>query len=73
MKISYRKLGIRAGILSSVICLIAGIWVLVNVGFEGSSDGAVYTGIGIYFVGKAFFVGPMLIITTLQMTTPKEN
>jgi hypothetical protein len=63
---------IKSGILAFVICLIAGMYILINVGFD-DSDGALYTGIGLYFIGKAVFVGPMLIITTLHMTTPKEN
>ena len=72
MENKLRRIGLTSGILSFVICLIAGMYILINVGFDGK-DSAVYTGIGLYFIGKAFFVGPMLIITTLQMTTPKES
>ena len=57
--------GILSGVLSFVICLIAGIWILQKTGFDMNDD-AVSTGIGLYFIGKAFFVGPMLIITTLR-------
>lgn len=61
-----RKFGIICAVLSFVICLVAGIWILVNVGFD-TNDDAVWSGIGLYFVGKAFFVGPMLVIKTLRI------
>jgi hypothetical protein len=57
--------GILSGVLSFAICLVAGIWILQKTGFDMKDD-AVSTGIGLYFIGKAFFVGPMLIITTLS-------
>lgn len=57
--------GILAGVITFVICLIAGIWILQKTGFD-TGDDAVSTGIGLYFIGKAFFVGPMLIITSLK-------
>ena len=60
-----RKFGITAAVLSFIICLVAGIWILANIGFQTNSD-ATWSGIGLYFVGKAFFVGPMLLITTLR-------
>jgi len=60
-----RKLGVISAVLSFVICLAAGIWILANVDFITGSD-SVWSGIGLYFVGKAFFVGPMLLITTLR-------
>ncbi len=56
------KLGMIAGIAAFVLCLAGGLWLLT---FEGAWDrqdpfGA---GLGLYFVGKAFFVGPMLYLT----------
>lgn len=57
--------GITAGVITFVVCLIAGIWILQRSGFD-TGDDALSTGIGLYFIGKAFFVGPMLIITTLN-------
>ena len=50
---------IAAG-LSFDFCLVGGIWILTKTGFGKSGDDAVWAGIGLYFVGKAFFVGPML-------------
>jgi len=55
-----RKLGVTSAVVSFVICLAAGIWIL------GSTPESEWGGVGLYFIGKAFFVGPMLIITTLR-------
>ena len=60
-----RNFGLITGILSSVICLIAGIWLVSETGFRDHDD-ILYLCIGIYFIGKAFFVGPMLIISSLK-------
>jgi len=57
-----RKLCITGAVLSSILCLAAGLWVLINVGFKGGEN-ALWTGIGLYFIGKAFFVGPLLLAT----------
>lgn len=58
-----RNFGVIFSIISFVICLFAGIWILTETGFDHGND-AISTAIGLYFVGKAFFVGPMLYITT---------
>jgi len=60
-----RAFGIIAAALAFAICLTAGIWILAEVGFD-TGDGAVSTGIGLYFVGKAIFVGTLTIVTTLH-------
>jgi len=49
-----------AAVLSFLFCLLGGLWLLCNV--KDKSD-AVGIGLGLYFVGKAFFVGPMLWLT----------
>ncbi len=59
-----KVMGVVCGIIASIVCLAAGIWILRYTGFK--KDDVLATGIGIYFVGKAFFVGPMLIITALR-------
>ena len=55
-----------AAIIASLFCLVGGLWILCQAGFR-SGDDAVWTGIGLYFVGKAFFVGPMLLIAAEQL------
>ena len=58
-----KNFGVVSGVIASVLCLAAGVWVLSEVGFDHGDD-AVWTAIGIYFVRKAFFVGPMLILAS---------
>ena len=53
-----KLLGPYSAILAFVLCLAAGLWLLIFSGFDTSDP--IATGIGLYFVGKAFFVGPML-------------
>jgi len=45
-------------VLSFTLCLLGGLWILAKCSL--SKDDALSLGIGLYFVGKAFFVGPML-------------
>jgi hypothetical protein len=59
------KIGIVSAILAFFICLAGGIWILINAGFQTGSE-AIWSGIGLYCIGKAFFVGPMLLITALR-------
>jgi hypothetical protein len=53
-----------ASALAFCACLAGGLVVLIAVGI--SKKDAWGAGIGLYFIGKAFFVGPMLLITALQ-------
>jgi hypothetical protein len=46
---------------SFAFCLLGGLWILSRSNFS-SKDDALGTAIGFYFVGKAFFVGPMLLL-----------
>lgn len=55
-----------AAIAAFLFCLAAGLWILHNVGIQSRSD-AVWTALGLYFVGKAFFVGPMLLVAAEQL------
>jgi hypothetical protein len=52
--------------ISFSFCLAAGIWILAKVGFDFDSD-ALSTAIGLYFVGKAFFVGPALLVAACRL------
>ena len=60
-------LGKVFGVVSFVLCLAGGVWILANVGFDTNGDDAVWTGMGLYFVGKAFFVGPMVMLASRQL------
>ena len=60
-----KKAGIIAGGLAFAFCLAAGLWILTKVGFDHGDD-TLSTGIALYFIGKAFFVGPMLVLAALK-------
>lgn len=62
MKRGYRLFGIVSGMAASALCLAGGIWILAHCG----KDDALWVGIGLYFLGKAFFVGPMLVLTAVR-------
>jgi len=57
--------------LSFAFCLLGGLWILSRANF-GSKDDVVDTGIGFYFIGKAFFVGPMLLLAA-EKFCPKQD
>ncbi|MFH0886629.1 MAG: hypothetical protein V1843_00515 [bacterium] len=59
-----KQIGIASSIIAFVLCLAAGIWLITNGSLK--KEDALTMGLGIYFVGKAFFVGPMLLISTLK-------
>jgi hypothetical protein len=60
-----------AAVLSSAFCLLGGLWILSRVNL-GSKDDVLNAGIGFYFVGKAFFVGPMLLIAAERLCAKQE-
>jgi len=55
------KIAMIAGGIAFVFCLAGGAWILTHVDVTDKED-ALWTGIGLYFIGKAFFVGPMLLV-----------
>ena len=60
-----RRMGVVFALLAFVFCLGGGLWILSKTGLDHGNE-AVSTGIGLYFIGKAFFVGPLLLITALK-------
>ena len=56
------RFGVIAGILASLFCFSGGIFLLNKT--DGGMD-TMSVGLGLYFVGKGFFVGPMLILAAL--------
>lgn len=63
---------ISAG-LAFFLCLGGGLWILTSVGLDHGKDDAVWTGLGLYFTGKAFFVGPMLLVAAEQLGKHPEG
>lgn len=55
-----RALARVGAVFAFAFCLLGGLWILTKTGFHRSGDNEIWTGLGLYFVGKAFFVGPML-------------
>ena len=58
-----REMAIVSSVVAFVLCLVGGTWLFIV--SLGDSD-VFYTALGLYFMGKAFFVGPMLYLTALQ-------
>ena len=58
--------------LSFAFCLLGGLWILSRASFT-SKDDILGTAIGFYFVGKAFFVGPMLWLTAGKCCSQPES
>jgi hypothetical protein len=56
-----------SALLAFGFCFTAGLWILTKTGLAHGND-ALTTGIGLYFLGKAFFVGPMLYLATLRLS-----
>lgn len=63
-----RRLALIGAALSFVFCFAGGVWLLTSVGFD--HEDPLGTAIGLYFVGKAFFVGPMLYIAAGKVSQP---
>jgi len=69
---SFRKWGFICGILASGFCFAGGFWLLFKTIQKSNFDDALSIGLGLYFIGKSFFVGPMLILTAAQLDKNKN-
>ena len=58
---THHQIGKWSATASFVACLGAGLLILQAHGFN--LDDPLESGIGLYFIGKAFFVGPSLLLT----------
>lgn len=65
--------GIIAGCVSFALCLAAGVCLLRKTGLVPSDDNLLPFAIGLYFMGKAFFVGPMLVLVALRLPDAPEG
>lgn len=59
-------------VLSFAFCLLGGIWILSKADFTKNGD-AMGIAMGFYFVGKAFFVGPMLLLAGEKFSRNEER
>lgn len=62
-----------SALFAFVTCLAGGLWILTSVEFKHGDFNGLWTGLGLYFVGKAFFVGPMLLLTAEQFKPGTKN
>jgi len=62
-----QRIGFISAVLSFALCFGAGLWILSKTGFDRGND-VVSAGIGLYFIGKAFFVGPMLLLVSARQS-----
>ncbi len=63
-----KTFGIIAALLAFVLCF-AGGWVIFQ-GIEFAflkKDNMIWAGMGLYFIGKAVFVGAMLVIASRKL------
>jgi hypothetical protein len=73
MKRNLQVIGRLGAIMAFLFCLLAGLWILQFVGLDKGKDGAVWSAMGLYFIGKAFFVGPMLWIVSADRSTRDKD
>ncbi len=68
-----KTFGVVCGVVAWCVCFGAGVVILRETGmsFLGpeKNDQALSQGIGLYFIGKSFFVGPLLILTALRFSS----
>lgn len=59
---------------ASLLCGLAGIYFLYNsfLSFDKFNQ-VFYFGLGLYCLGKAFFVGPMLFMLSIRLSEQKER
>jgi hypothetical protein len=67
-----KTVGRIGAVLAFAFCLLGGLWILSRANFT-SKDDILATAIGFYFVGKAFFVGPMLWLAAGKCCTPQDG
>ena len=72
MKVNLRIIGRVGAALAFLFCLLGGVWMLKGAFGGNDGDNTLLIGMGCYFVGKAFFVGPMLWLTTERFCGGKD-
>jgi len=59
-----------AAVLAFLFCFAGGVWFLCH---ATGNDNVLSVGLGLYFVGKAFFVGPMLWLSSERCRMQSES
>ena len=74
MKTKLKLIGRVGAVLAFLFCLIGGGMIVIIFAQDKGTDKSYmfWMGFGLYFVGKAFFVGPMLWLATEQVCGRRE-
>ena len=70
MKSKLTLIGRLGAVLASLFCIVGGLVIIRIAAYgRGGGDGSSFVamGFGLYFIGKGFFVGPMLWLVTEQI------
>ena len=70
--IDMKALARVGAVLSFAFCLLGGLWILGRADFSSKGD-SLGIAIGFYFVGKAFFVGPMLWLAGGKLCADRDS
>ena len=64
-----------SALVAFVFCLSGGLVILNSIGFDlfGKQDNALNAGIGLYFIGKAVFVGAIILLTAFGMKSDSKT
>lgn len=55
-----------AAVLSFLFCFGAGVWILARIDLADKGE-TVSVALGLYFIGKACFLGPMLLVASSRL------
>ena len=74
MNTKLKLIGRVGAVFAFLFCLIGGGMIVILTAQDQGADTfyLVWMGFGLYFVGKAFFVGPMLWLATEQVCGRRE-
>jgi len=62
INVNLEKFGKISATLAFLLCVVGGLSTIYGV--VGGTEDFIWPGLGIYFIGKAFFVGPSLLISS---------
>lgn len=70
---SKRPFGIVFGIVASALCAYAGVFLLLQKVNPDDGMSILFRALGFYFLGKAVYVGPHLVLTAKILTAHQNK
>ena len=68
-----KTLTLVSAVVAFVFCLSGGLVILNSIGFDlFKKENGLNAGIGLYFIGKAVFVGGMILLTAFGMKSDSK-